>query len=175
MFVWEIGSYLDTEFQRNLAPSDTVKEIGSNLDTRIPQKIGSDLDTNPTSKEISSDMDAKISSVRFRDEFNMAFRRFKTSSKYNRGLGHGMVDGFHFGLMDRISPFDFLLDGFPLTNWDKFQVSHPSDFIGWADFLLRTLLDGRISPSDFIRSGFLQIFIRLGEDDGWMMDGEWCI
>ncbi|POG80138.1 hypothetical protein GLOIN_2v1764928 [Rhizophagus irregularis DAOM 181602=DAOM 197198] len=149
MFVWKIGSYLDTEFQRNLAPS----EIGSNLDTRIPQ-------------EISSDMDAKISSVRFRDEFNMAFRRFKTSSKYNRGLGHGMVDGFHFGLMDRISPFDFLLDGFPLTNWDKFQVSHPSDFIGWADFLLRTLLDGRISPSDFIRSG---------EDDGWMMDGEWCI
>ncbi|POG82726.1 hypothetical protein GLOIN_2v1761638 [Rhizophagus irregularis DAOM 181602=DAOM 197198] len=72
-----------------------------------------------------------------------------------------MVDGFHFRLMDRISPFDFLLDGFPLTNW-RFPT-------------LRTLLDGQVSPSDFIRSGFLRIFIRLGEDDGWIMDGGWCI
>ncbi|UZO01114.1 uncharacterized protein OCT59_012219 [Rhizophagus irregularis] len=32
----EIGSYLDTDFQR---------EIGSNMNTRIPQEIGSNMDT----------------------------------------------------------------------------------------------------------------------------------
>ncbi|RGB25447.1 hypothetical protein C1646_771720 [Rhizophagus diaphanus] len=26
----------------------------------------------------------------------------KTPSKYNMGLGHGLVDDFHFGLMDRV-------------------------------------------------------------------------
>ncbi|CAB4430441.1 unnamed protein product [Rhizophagus irregularis] len=44
----------------------------------------------------------------------------------------------------------YWMGGFPLTNWGF----PPSDFIGL------------VSPSDFIRSGFLRIFIRLGEDDG---------
>ncbi|GET58993.1 hypothetical protein GLOIN_2v1886485 [Rhizophagus irregularis DAOM 181602=DAOM 197198] len=59
--------------------------------------------------------------------------------------------------------------GFPLTNWEF----PPSDF----------LLDGFLlsiwgfPPSDFIGLcfpfGFYQI--GLGEDDGWMVDGGWCI
>ncbi|UZO25683.1 uncharacterized protein OCT59_017945 [Rhizophagus irregularis] len=65
------------------------------------------------------------------------------------------------------SIFHYRIDRFP-----------PCDFIGWADFPLRTLLDGRVLdgqvsiiefagfPSDFIRSGFLRTFIRLGENDG---------
>ncbi|CAB4430440.1 unnamed protein product [Rhizophagus irregularis] len=58
--------------------------------------------------------------------------------------------GFHY----RIGGFPplelYWMGGFPLTNWGF----PPSDFIGL------------VSPSDFIRSGFLRIFIRLGEDDG---------
>ncbi|PKY29258.1 hypothetical protein RhiirB3_445821, partial [Rhizophagus irregularis] len=160
--------YQNPKENRLLLEYQIPKEFGSNVNADIPVKdtrISSDLNTNLTSKEIGSDMNAKIFLVRFQDEFNMAFRRFKTPSKYNRGLRYGMVDGFHFRLMDRISPFDFLLDGFPLTNWGfpPFGLYwmggfSSSDFIGW------------VSPSDFIRSGFLRIFIRLGEDDGWMMD-----
>ncbi|PKY27865.1 hypothetical protein RhiirB3_443752 [Rhizophagus irregularis] len=42
-------------------------------------------------------------------------------------------------------------------------------------FFVLLLRNRRVFPSDFIRSGFLRIFIRLGEDDEWMMDGGWCI
>ncbi|CAB4445886.1 unnamed protein product [Rhizophagus irregularis] len=57
--------------------------------------------------------------------------------------------GFHYRFGD--FPFGlYWMGGFPLTNWGF----PPSDFIGL------------VSPSDFIRSGFLRIFIRLGEDDG---------
>ncbi|GBC29997.2 hypothetical protein GLOIN_2v1764928 [Rhizophagus irregularis DAOM 181602=DAOM 197198] len=56
----------------------------------------------------------------------MAFRRFKTLSKYNRGLGMEWL----LLQTDRLDfPFDFLLDRFPLTN-----RGFPT---------LRTLLDGR--------------------------------
>ncbi|CAB5191515.1 unnamed protein product [Rhizophagus irregularis] len=57
-----------------------------------------------------------------------------------------------FGYIDRVSTSNFWLgsSSFPLTNWG---------------FPLQTLLDGRVFPSDFIRSGFLRTFIRLGEDD----------
>ncbi|PKY30731.1 hypothetical protein RhiirB3_447967 [Rhizophagus irregularis] len=72
-----------------------------------------------------------------------------------RFLGFGYIDfgfRFHFKLILNRSGFHFeFLVRFPLTNWG---------------FPLQTLLDGRVFPSDFIRSGFLRTFIRLGEDDG---------
>ncbi|PKC08519.1 hypothetical protein RhiirA5_416793 [Rhizophagus irregularis] len=147
--------YQNPKGNRLLLEYQIPKEFGFSVDADIPVKdtrIGSDLDTNPTSKEIGFNMDAKISSV-----------RFKTPSKYNRGLGHGMVDDFPLRLF---------------IGWvsiNELGVSHPSDFIEWADKFSSSDFIGWVSPSDFIRSGFLRIFIRLGEDDGWMMDGGWCI
>ncbi|PKK58515.1 hypothetical protein RhiirC2_796176 [Rhizophagus irregularis] len=152
----EIGSYLDTDFQRKSRNSNMNADIpDKDTENRLQfgyQNPAGKLAPNwipescrelaliwiPILQEIGSSMDAKIFSVRFWDEFNMAFQRFKTPSKYNRSLRYGMVDGFHFGLIDRVS-----------------------------------INELEVSPLDFIRSGFLWIFIRLGEDDGWMMDGGW--
>ncbi|PKK75002.1 hypothetical protein RhiirC2_774151 [Rhizophagus irregularis] len=72
--------------------------------------------------------------------------------------------------MDQISPSTFYWMSFLPFRLYWMGGFSSSDFIGWADFSLRTLLNC-VSPLDFIRSGFLQIFIRLGEDDGWMVDG----
>ncbi|CAB4428060.1 unnamed protein product [Rhizophagus irregularis] len=70
-------------------------------------------------------------------------------------------------IIDLGFPLRTLLDGRVSIN--KLGIS-PSDFIGLvsinelgispSDFI------GLVFPSDFIRSGFLWIFIRLGEDDG---------
>ncbi|CAB5199190.1 unnamed protein product [Rhizophagus irregularis] len=89
-----------------------------------------------------------------------AFRRVGTSVQDALEHRNKSMTGFHFGLMDRISPFGlYWMGGFPLTIWGF----PPSDF----------LLDG--FPLSIWGSGFLRIFIRLGEDDGWMVDGGWCI
>ncbi|CAB4444772.1 unnamed protein product [Rhizophagus irregularis] len=83
-------------------------------------------------------------------------------------LGFGYMDEFRLGLWIYGFRLGLWIYGFLPVLGFRLPVLglwvSTSDF--WFDFPLRTLLDGHVSPSDFIRLGFLQTFIMLGEDDG---------
>ncbi|UZO15018.1 uncharacterized protein OCT59_006457 [Rhizophagus irregularis] len=85
-----------------------------------------------------------------------------------RFLGFGYINfgfRFHFKLILNRSGFhfEFLVRFFFVLLLRNRCVS--INKLGVRGIPLRTLLDGRVFPSDFIRSGFLRTFIRLGEDD----------
>ncbi|GET57373.1 hypothetical protein GLOIN_2v1761638 [Rhizophagus irregularis DAOM 181602=DAOM 197198] len=80
-------------------------------------------------------------------------------------FGYWALDSFHFKLILNRSGFhfEFLVRFFFVLLLRNRCVS--INKLGVRGIPLRTLLDGRVFPSDFIRSGFLRTFIRLGEDD----------
>ncbi|CAB5390669.1 unnamed protein product [Rhizophagus irregularis] len=63
-------------------------------------------------------------------------------------------------------PIAFSMPNFAYPQWSDY-IQHI-----WGTMNL-DFLHFQVFPLDFIRSGFLWIFIRLGEDDGWMMDSGW--
>ncbi|RGB33926.1 hypothetical protein C1646_668945 [Rhizophagus diaphanus] len=120
-----------------------ITEIGSGMDT-ISQGISSSVDTESQNKEFGSGVDTDIPGFGF------------------QFLGFGYT-GFGFWLWALDIWFNKTNHFFP------FFVSFHFEFY-WMNFSLRFYQIELLTVSSFFVD--FQIFIRLGEDDGVMMDGK---